>query len=209
MSIRDISIAMAPGTPEWPGDTPFTCTWSWRMARGDSVNVSAITASPHVGTHADAPVHIHDEWPAAEELPLDAFHGPAHVRTVSAERDLLDIDDIPDLPAAPIERLLLRTGASIAAGTFPDRWPALAPDAARALVERGLRLLGVDAPSVDPRTSTELPVHHEIFRGGACVLENLDLHGIADGAYELTAYPMKIVGADAAPVRAVLRPLGR
>jgi arylformamidase len=209
MSLRDISIAMAPGTPEWPGDTPFACSWAWRMARGDSVNVSAITTSPHVGTHADAPLHVHDGWPGAEELPLDAFHGPALVRTVPTDRELLELDDIGGVPHERLERLLLRTGCSIADGRFPERWPALSPDAAGALVRQGLRLLGTDAPSVDPRTSTSLAVHHELFRGGAYILENLDLHGVSDGAWELTAYPVKISGADAAPVRAILRELRR
>ena len=207
VTLRDITVALGPGTPEWPGETPFSCTWAWRIARGDSVNVSALTSSPHVGTHADAPLHVHDGWPPAHELPLDAFHGPALVRTVRADRDAITLDDIPDLPDAPIERLLLRTGMSVARGTFPDRWPALSPDAACTLVERGLRLLGVDAPSVDARTSKDLAVHHALFRGAACVLESLDLHAITDGTYELTAYPLKIEGADAAPVRAVLRDL--
>jgi arylformamidase len=103
--------------------------------------------------------------------------------------------------------LLLRTGRSIAGGTFPESWPSLSPAAARELLARGLRLLGTDAPSVDPRSDTELAVHHELFRGGASILENLDLHAIPDGTYELTAYPLKIAGADAAPVRAVLRDL--
>lgn len=205
MTLRDISVAIGPGTPEWPGETPFSCTWSWRIARGDSVNVSTLTTSPHVGTHADAPLHVHEDWPAVTELPLDAFHGPALVRAVPADRDELALADIPNLPDGPIERLLLRTGMSVAGGSFPDRWPALSPDAATELVSRGLRLLGVDAPSVDARTSTDLRVHHALFRGAACVLESLDLHAIADGTYELTAYPLKIDGADAAPVRAVLR----
>jgi arylformamidase len=205
VSIRDISIAMAPGTPEWPGDTPFSCTWAWRMSRGDSVNVSAITSSPHVGTHADAPLHVHDAWPGADELPLDAFHGPAVVCSVPADRDLIELADLGALPSEPVERLLLRTDCSVAGGSFPERWPALSPAAAQALVENGLRLLGTDAPSVDPRTSTDLAVHHVLFRAGACNLENLDLHAVADGAWELTAYPLKIAGADAAPVRAVLR----
>ena len=209
MSIRDISIAMSPATPEWPGDTPFGCTWAWRMARGDSVNVSAISTSPHVGTHADAPLHVHDEWPGAEELPLDAFHGPAVVRSVPTDRDVLELADLGDLPSMSIERLLLRTDCSIAGGAFPERWPALSPAAIDALVERGLRLLGTDAPSVDPRTSTQLAAHHALFRAGACILENLDLHAVANGTWELTAYPVKIAGADAAPVRAVLRELRR
>lgn len=207
MSLRDITVSLRPGTPEWPGETPFSCTWSWRIARGDSVNVSALATSPHVGTHADAPLHVHDGWPAAHELPLDAFHGPAIVRAVRVDVDAISLHDIPELPDGPIERLLLRTGMSVAGGSFPERWPALTPVAVRALLQRGLRLLGVDAPSVDARTSKDLLVHQELFRGAACVLESLDLHTIADGTYELTAYPLKIEGADAAPVRAVLRDL--
>jgi arylformamidase len=179
------------------------------MARGDSVNVSAITTSPHVGTHADAPLHVHDGWPAADELPLDAFHGAAVVMSITTDREQLELHDLPRLPPVPVERLLLRTGCSIAAGSFPERWPTLSASAVRSLIEHGLRLLGTDAPSVDPRTDTALPVHHELFRAGACILENLDLHAIADGIYELTAYPVKIAGADAAPVRAVLRDLPR
>lgn len=207
MSLRDITVSLRPGTPEWPGETPFSCTWSWRIARGDSVNVSALATSPHVGTHADAPLHVHDGWPAAHELPLDAFHGPALVRAVRADVEAISLHDIPTLPDGPIERLLLRTGISVAGGSFPERWPALTPDAVQALLQRGLRLLGVDAPSVDARTSKDLLVHQALFRGAAYVLESLDLHAIADGTYELTAYPLKIEGADAAPVRAVLRDL--
>ena len=207
MTLRDITIAMATGTPEWPGDTPFSCSWAWRIARGDSVNVSSVTTSPHVGTHADAPLHVHDGWPSAEALPLDAFHGAAVVCTIPADRDRVDLRDVADLPAGHIERLLLRTGRSIAGGSFPEAWPSLSPAAVRELIARGLRLLGTDSPSVDPRTDTELSVHHELFRGGACILENLDLHAIPNGTYELTAYPLKIAGADAAPVRAVLRDL--
>jgi arylformamidase len=103
------------------------------------------------------------------------------------------------------ERLLLRTGHGIAAGTFPEAWPVLTPAAAEWLVAQGLRLWGVDAPSVDERTSTTLPVHHVLLGRGAFVLENLDLRGVAPGRYELLAPPLAVDGADAAPVRAVLR----
>lgn len=197
-ALRDISIAVGPDTPAWPGDTPYSCGWTWRMARGDSVNVSAITSSPHVGTHADAPFHVDDAWAASDALPLDVFLGPAIV---------CGIDDLDRLPDGPVPRLLVRTGGSIAGGRFPDRWPALGTDRVRALLGRGLRLLGVDAPSVDLRESTTLDVHRALFAGGAYNLENLDLSGVPDGTYDLAALPLRIVGLDAAPVRAVLRPL--
>lgn len=203
--LRDISIAMGTGTPEWPGDTPFACGWTWEIANGASVNVSAITTSPHVGTHADAPLHVSDGWPASHDLPLEAFAGRAVVCGVPGEARALGLDDLRALPGGRIERLLLRTGRSIAEGAFPAGWPALEVDAVRALLARGLRLLGVDAPSVDARESTTLDVHRALFGGGAFNLENLDLRGVPDGEYELLALPVKIAGADAAPVRAALR----
>jgi arylformamidase len=203
--MHDISIAMGSATPEWPGDTPFSCGWTWRMRDGASVNVSAITTSPHVGTHADAPLHVRDGWPASDELPLDAFVGRAVVCTVRAGVETITLDDLRTLPReGRIERLLLRTDCTIAGGRFPDAWPAFALDALRALLDRGLRLLGVDAPSVDLRESKTLDVHHLLFEHSANVLENLDLRDVEDGAYELVAMPIKVVGADAAPVRAAL-----
>jgi arylformamidase len=105
--------------------------------------------------------------------------------------------------------MLMRTGRCIADGRFPEDWPVLSESCARSLVSRGLRLLGVDAPSVDPRESKELAIHHLLFASGACILENLDLHAVGMGDYELFALPIRMEGLDAAPVRAVLRPLGR
>jgi arylformamidase len=204
----DISVMLREGTPEWPGDTPFSCRWTWQIARGQSVNVSALTLSPHVGTHADAPLHVQDGWAGASELPVDAFIGPALVVDVRDRSGPIDVGDL-GLPAEspPDVRLLLRTGCSIAGGAFPERWPVLSRECAAALGKRGLRLLGVDAPSVDERDDRTLPVHRALFRAGACILENLDLRAVVAGRYYLHAAPVRIEGADAAPVRALLSPL--
>lgn len=207
MSIRDISIAIGAGTPEWPGDTPYSCRWTWEIARGDSVNVSEIRSSPHVGTHADAPLHVRDGWPASHDLPLGPFLGRAFVLAVDPSRALIEPAHLASLPSGPVERLLLRSDRSIAAGNFPDAWPALSEAALRLLLDRGLRLLGVDSPSVDSRTSTSLDLHKSLFAAGAFNIENLDLRGIDDGEYELIAPPLKLLASDAAPVRALLRPL--
>jgi arylformamidase len=205
--LRDITVVVRPGTPEWPGDTPYSCRWTSRVADGASVNLSATTASPHVGTHADAPLHVKDGAAGSHDLPLAPFVGRAVVVTVDATPADVTVDQIEmRAKRRRIERLLLRTGRCIADGRFPEDWPALAEECALALVGRGLKLLGVDAPSVDRRHSRELRVHHALFDNGAFVLENLDLREAADGEYELIALPLRLEGLDAAPVRAVLKP---
>jgi arylformamidase len=110
-----------------------------------------------------------------------------------------------DVRLAGCTRLLLRTGRTIANGHFPADWPVLSAAAARSLTQHGVRLVGVDAPSVDERESRTLNVHHALFDGGAYVLENLDLRDVTPGRYELIALPQRLAGLDAAPVRAVLR----
>ena len=205
----DISVVVNEATPEWPGDTPWSCRWTWDIARGDSVNVSCMTGSTHVGTHADAPFHVDSSWPTADALPLDSFAGPATVVDVTGHEGPLALASLglPDAGVAGV-RLLLRTGRSIAAGPFPGHWPWIADETIGLLLSRGLRLLGVDAPSVDGRDSKTLSVHRALFQGGASVLENLDLRHVTPGEYHLTAFPLKVAGLDAAPVRAVLRRIG-
>lgn len=202
--LHDISVVVRPGTPEWPGDTPYSCGWAWDMRAGASVNVSAITMSPHVGTHADAPLHVRPDAPGSDALPLDAFIGEAWVLGLEELTGAVAWEQIEDRVPARCERLLLRTGRSVAGGAFPDAWPVLAPPTVRTLAERGLRLLGVDAPSVDDRDSKTLETHHALFGAGASILENLDLRGIPDGTCRLLALPLRLEGLDAAPVRALL-----
>lgn len=204
----DISVPLVAHAPAWPGDTPFEVRWTWSQEQGASVNVSAITLSPHVATHADAASHVRRDGGSTEQLPVSAFLGPCRVVDVSAHSGELRLATLGSAAEhATLERLLLKTGRSVAGGTFPEAWPWLAEDAVRVLVARGLRLLGVDAPSIDARESTTLAVHHALFNAGAYNLENLDLRHVAPGAYELYAAPLSVAGIDAAPVRALLRPL--
>lgn len=203
----DISIPLRAGTPEWPGDAPYACGWTARIGDGASVNLSWTSGSPHVGTHADAPLHVQDGRPGSDALPPDAFMGPVLVVDVSCVSGReISCDDIADaLTEGAPPRLLLRTGRSIADGRFPDDWPVLSRSCVSRLVRGGLRLLGVDAPSVDGREDATLPVHHALFDGGAFILENLDLRFVTPGGYELVAAPLRLEGLDAAPVRALLR----
>lgn len=202
----DISVPLSAHLTPWPGDTPYDARWTWQQSAGASVNVSAITLSPHVATHADAPYHVHSAWRASEALEIAAFMGRCTVVDVSSLSGELQFTALGAAADDPqLERLLLKTGRSIAGAAFPDSWPWLAAGAARTLVQRGLRLLGVDAPSVDSKDSKTLDVHHALFGGGAFNLENLDLRRVAPGDYELFAAPLSIAGLDAAPTRALLR----
>ncbi len=204
--MHDISVPFDTATPEWPGDTPFTCGWAWAMAEGASVNVSRLTTSPHVGTHADAPLHVRAGSVGADRLPLAPFLGAARVIDVSHLEGTITLADLQRAGYTnDTARLLLHTGRSVAGGAFPASWPAVDPEAARTMVRAGLRLLAVDCPSVDPRESQSLAVHHALFDHGAYVLENLDLRGVTPGPWELLALPMAVGEIDAAPVRALLR----
>ena len=205
MRLRDISVGLSTSTPEWPGDTPWSCGWTATIANGSSVNLSSVASSPHVGTHADAPLHVRDGWPGSHELPLEAFYGPVVVIDVSEMKGELGFDVIEPLIAPyRLERLMLKTGCSVATGSFPDEWPSLTESCARTLIGLGLRLLAVDAPSVDLRDSKSLAVHKMLFQGNACIIENLDLRRTPAGAYELIAFPVKMMALDAAPLRAIL-----
>lgn len=212
LRLYDISVTVNRDTPAWPGDAAFSSQWSTTISGGASVNVSATTSSAHTGTHADAPLHVRDGWPGSHELPLDAFCGRAIVVDMTGAEgeitlDLLAKSTPGDLAERIVRspRLLLKTGRTVGGGQFPDDWPTLSEECARALLGYGARLLGVDCPSVDARESKSLPVHHMLFSGNACLLENLDLRRVPAGEYELLAFPLKLMGMDAAPVRAVLR----
>lgn len=200
-------MVLGRATPEWPGDAPFDCRWTSQIATGSAVNLSTISGSPHVGTHADAPLHVRDGGDGAHLLPLDAFIGSATVVDVTGQSGELDVDALGVIPSRIAGgRLLLRTGRSIAGGRFPAEWPTLSAECIRALRhDAGLRLVGVDAPSVDSRESKTLDIHHRIFESGAYILENLDLRDVPAGDYELIAAPLRLEGGDAAPVRALLR----
>lgn len=210
--LHDISVVLRPGAPEWPGDVPFSCGWTMEMRAGANLNLGHFAMSPHVGTHADAPLHVIPDGSDSGAFPLEAFRGPAFVLDLPEalqscaypSEACIELEDLEPLLPPDVTRLLLRTDASTAEGAFPDVWPSLTPACVGALCARGLRLLGVDAPSVDPREAKDLATHRALFEGGAFNLENLDLRGVAQGWYELVAYPLRLRGLDAAPVRAVL-----
>jgi arylformamidase len=199
----DISRPLVAGTACWPGDVPFAFRLGWTIAAGASVNVGAIESSVHTATHCDAPFHFDDAGATADRLPLDAFVGPAwivDVRGYSRWRERLNSFDLSTTP-----RILFRTGGWPDTSRFPDSIPVMEPDLPVWLGDRGVRLIGVDLPSVDPLDSKTLDNHHALGRAGITIVEGLWLEEVPEGRYELLALPLKILGADGSPMRAVLR----
>lgn len=205
--IWDITPPLGITAPVFPGDTPFGVTWAERMTAGASANVSTVSLSPHVGAHADAPMHLRDGAADAAALPLEPFLGPcividlADVLQEGCEgligREVLPEDGLPP-------RVLLRTRRRRSIAWDPA-FHALSPGLVEALLERNVLLVGVDVPSIDPAGSRMLPAHRLALGGGMAVLENLDLSGVPAGCFELIALPLPMEGVEASPVRAVLR----
>lgn len=203
----DISPPIHDASPVFPGDTPYSQQWCATISPQCPVNVSAITLSPHVGAHADAPLHYAADGAAIGAVDLDTFLGPCRVIHAIAPGPLLLWQHIehaitPDLPA----RVLVRTYAQAPTGWDGDL-AAYAPATVERLADLGVRLIGIDTASIDPASSKTLDSHQVIRRRGLRVLENLVLDAVPEGDYELIALPLKLTQADASPVRAVLRAL--
>lgn len=210
-SLWDISPAVHAGTPVFPGDTPYQQQWVACIGRDGPVNLSTLTFSPHIGAHADAPLHYDPQGASVGEVALEPFLG--HCRVIHAIdcgpliewhhlQHALGRGDWGALPA----RVLVRTYAKA-----PTQWDAhlsaYAPETIERLADLGVQLIGIDSASIDPADSTTLASHQVIRRRGLRVLENLLLDAVPEGDYELIALPLKLSSADASPVRAVLRAL--
>lgn len=203
----DISRPLFPGSPHWPGDRPTTFRLNARIADGASCNVGELSLSVHNGSHADAPFHYDDRGATIDALDPEVFVGPARVIDARG-RNALTADLFAgvaerDLAATP--RVLFRTDAWSDPTRFPKTWPLMDPGLPAWLAARGVRLVGLDVPSVDELTCKDMFRHRLMLAAGLLILESLDLRGVEPGSYELIALPLRIQGADGSPVRAVLR----
>ncbi len=206
--LYDISRDLYNGMVVWPGDKDFALTPNGSIAGGGSVNVSTLFLSSHSGTHVDAPYHFEDDAPTLEKVDLSAYWGPAQVVTVNKESGPLVPADFAgyDLSRAP--RLLVHSSLSAADKTvFHKEFVYPSPELADTLSELGVVLYGADAPSMDASDSKDMAGHHALRRNNILILEGLLLDGVPDGLYDLAALPLKLLGGDGSPVRAVLRAL--
>ncbi len=205
--IWDISPPVHAGAPVFPGDTAYAQHWSATLGDTSPVNVSAITMSPHVGAHADAPLHYDPEGEAIGALDLAPFLGRCRVIHAIDCGPLVQWDHLAHAVRGLPARVLVRTYRHAPVDRWDDALCAYAPATIERLASSGVLLVGIDTASIDPATSKELPSHQVIRSKGLRVLENLVLDDVPEGDYELIALPLKLMTADASPVRAVLREL--
>jgi arylformamidase len=212
MKLWDISRTLSNDLAEWPGDEPCRFRLTREKTKGASVNLGAISMSLHNGTHADARFHFDADGESIEKASLQTYLGRATMVDLwqtfldSKEKHLITIEDLrPSAEAiAATSRILVKTGRWTDSTVFPKQIPVIAADVPAWLQKNGVKLLGLDLPSVDEIDSKSLQNHHALAHAGIAIIESLDLSNVASGIYQLAALPLKIAGGDGAPMRAIL-----
>lgn len=213
MRIYDVSVPISEVTPTYPGDPHIEIEQWAAMARGDAANVSMLHFGAHTGTHVDAPAHFIEGAGRVDALPLDVLVGRARIAEIADDVQAINAGHIASLDLNGAKRVLFKTRNSAfwanEAEGFRTDFTYLAPDAARALVELGVRLVGIDYLSVEQFKSEGFETHTSLLSNGVVIVEGLDLREVAAGDYELICLPLRIAGGsgDGAPARAVLRTL--
>jgi arylformamidase len=212
LELWDISPPVHVGSPVFPGDTPYAQHWRWTLSADCPVNVSTLTLSPHVGAHADAPLHYAADGAAIGEVDLQPYLGPCRVVHALGAGPVVTWAQVatalnrPGSAALP-QRVLVRTYREHPGDRWDPGLAGIAPEAIEQLADRGVKLIGIDTASIDPADSKALAAHQAIRQRDLRVLENLVLQDVPEGDYELIALPLKLTTADASPVRAILRAL--
>jgi arylformamidase len=206
-TLWDITPAVGPATPVWPGDTPVGIERVWRIEAGSPVNVARLTLSPHTGAHTDAPLHYDMAGAGIGEVGLEPYLGRCRVIHCIGAAPLVmpqqlagSLDDVPP-------RVLLRTYRRAPLERWDSAFCAVAPPTIDLLAAHGVELIGIDTPSLDPQDSKTMEAHHRIRAHRMAILEGIVLDAVEAGDYELIALPLKFTTLDASPVRAVLRAL--
>lgn len=206
--LYDITPVVTPSLAVWPGDTPPSREVLCDMKAGDNLTLSTLRATVHLGAHADAPSHYGRDAASIEARDPAIYLGPCRVSRVAARPgSRLGMDAIPADLAEP--RILFSTGTYPDPDRFREDFAALEPALVDALHARGVKLVGIDTPSVDTFDSKDLPAHLRFLANDMAILEGLVLDGVPEGVYELIALPLRLAGFDASPVRAVLRTIDR
>jgi arylformamidase len=205
--IYDVSVPVQDGGLVYPGNPEIHIALQQAVARGASANVSAIAFGSHTGTHVDAPRHFFDDAPGVDQMSLDTLMGPATLLAFGDHVTSIGRPELAEHGLGGVTRLLLKTrnsGYLTQDPVFHRDYTFLAPDGALYLAERGVKLVGVDYLSVEQFHSGHHQTHRTLFEHGVVIVEGLDFHAVAPGAYEFRCLPLRIAGCDGAPARAVL-----
>ena len=208
MRTYDITLTISPDLVVWPGDPQVEIIPISQIAKGGESNVSRIQMGVHTGTHVDAPYHFVDGAETVENLSIDLLTGRAYVLHIPDEIDLITKEMIEESSIPPrTKRVLFRTrNSNFWRGrhtSFDTKYTALAPDAAATLIQRGVKLVGIDYLSIAPYKDA-VPTHEVLLKAGVIILEGIDLSKVSQGRYTLYCLPLKIDGSDGAPARALL-----
>lgn len=204
--IWDISPQISPDGLLFPGDEPYRIQWTSKFSQENPINLCAIRLSPHVGAHADAPLHYAKDAASISELDILPFIGTCKVIHAIGCNPLIKVKHLQYVHAPIPERIIIRTRMH-AATVWESDYTAIEPETIVWLHSQGVKLIGIDTPSVDPFDCTTMPCHKTLHRFNMRVLENLVLDDVPENDYELIALPLKLAGACASPVRAILRSL--
>jgi arylformamidase len=206
MKLIDVTVPLDASLPTYPNNTPFSLEAIKRVARGDSSNVSTLHMSAHTGTHVDAPRHFFDAGAGTEALPLEMLIGRTRVIEITS-RAGITAEDLSAIDLSEDVRLLIKTHNSRlwASSDFHTDYVGVTESGARHLVDRGIKVVGVDYLSIEQFRKPGAPAHHVLLGAGTIVIEGLNLLDVDPGVYEMYCLPLRIVGADGAPARVVLR----
>lgn len=204
MKLFDITPRISPRLGVWPCDSPASREVLLDQRAGATVTLSTLRATVHLGAHADAPNHYGIGAPSIEQQSLDFYLGPCQVLHVPVQRGTrVRPEQIRQTISTP--RVLLATGTFLDPENWNNDFAALSPELVDAMHQRGVRLIGLDTPSVDLMDSKDLPAHQRFLANDMAILEGLILRDVPEGEYELIALPLPLEGFDASPVRAILR----
>ncbi|MGE0431479.1 MAG: cyclase family protein [Planctomycetota bacterium] len=204
--LHDITPPVSPALAVWPGDTPPSREVLCDMKRGDNITLSSLRATVHLGAHVDAPSHYGVDAESIDQRSLDIYVGRCQVVRASGMQRGQRVG-MAHLGGATISepRVLIATGSYPDPHRFNEDFCGLEPALVDELHGHGVRLIGIDTPSVDLFSSKDLPAHQRFLANHMAILEGVVLSQVPDGVYELIALPLRLVGFDASPVRAVLR----
>ena len=205
----DISVPLRDSMVHWPGDPPVTVKLVKDIEQGDSANVSVLSMGAHSGTHVDAPLHFIRQGTGIDMMPLDATIGKARVIEIKDAESIKPEELLPHRLRRG-ERILFKTRNSShvwQTDEFVEDFVFISDDAARFLVERGVRMVGVDYLSVGSYKHGGSYVHKTLLGGGIWIIEGLDLSRVIPGKYELICLPLRLIQGDGAPARAIVRPV--